>query len=69
MSKSERRPIKIMRDDTTPTGFTGLDVEDDKVMNKINAKYNFDTWDVMKKVAKMRQRKLVIIRSCGSCGK
>ena len=26
-----------MRDDTTPTGFTGLDVEDDKVMNKINA--------------------------------
>ena len=44
MSKSERRPIKIMRDDTTPTGFTGLDVEDDKVINKINAKYNFDTW-------------------------
>ena len=57
MSKSERRPIKIMRDDTTPTGFTGLDVEDDKVMNKINAKYNFDTWDVMKKVAKDEAKK------------
>ena len=57
MSKSERRPIKIMRDDTTPTGFTGLDVEDDKVMNKINAEYNFDTWDVMKKVAKDEARK------------
>ena len=30
-----------MRDDTKPTGFTGLDVEDDKVMDKINAKYEF----------------------------
>ena len=46
-----------MRDDTNPTGFTGLDVEDDKVMDKINAKYNFDTWDVMKKVAKDEARK------------